>query len=233
MKYKVKIFAVLAVVTLGVACNSLHPMEEYRETYVAAYCKIFHPNEAEICLNGSSVQVEIPTYIYARRSGALWEPSNKEDDAMVEAYGELSKVYGDSGFNTWCAVDEPSLTSWAFPFEVFDVVSNADYDAAHPAGMSLNDIVEITYTTHKYFIENGYKHTDASRATNDYSGDKVTKKLSELQSEDAIFMEADSFSLRFVEQPTAAQSHTFTVTVEFEHGEPYSFSFDMDFPSAE
>ena len=106
----------------------------------------------------------------------------------------------------------------------------------------MNDIVEITYITHKPFIENGYKHMsevdgvmqfDRDRATNDYSGDKVTKKLSELQSEDAIFMEADSFLLSFVDLPTSAQSHTFTVTVEFEHSEPYSFSFDMDFTSAE
>ncbi len=171
-----------------------------------------------------------------------YEPSKEEERAWKERHQELSLRYGDIGFNTWTAVDHPFIVTWAFPFEVFDVVSNADYDAAHPAGVSLNDIVEITYTTHKPFIENGYKHMievdgvmqlDKDRAINDYGGDKVTKKLSELQPEDAIFMEADSFSLSFVDQPTAAQNHTFTVTVEFENGEPYTFSFDMDFSTAE
>ena len=79
----------------------------------------------------------------------------------------------------------------------------------------------------------GVMQFDKDRAINDYGGDKVTKKLSEFQPEDAIFMEVDRFSLSFVDQPTAAQNHTFTVTVEFEHSEPYSFSFDMDFSTAE
>ena len=173
----------------------------------------------------------LPTDMYAQC--LQYEPTREKEKVWKERHQELSLQYGDIGFDTWTAVDYPSIGSWAFPFEVFDVISNADYDAGHPAGVSLNDIVEITYITHKPFIENGYKHTDASRPTNDYSGDKVTKRLSELQPEDAIFMEADSFLLSFVDLPTSAQSHTFTVTIEFENSEPYSFSFDMDFTSAE
>ena len=216
-----------SILTLLLSCD----VGVYRESLIHCYLEIDPSGEAISYKEASSVKVVLPTSMYAQC--LQYEPTREEERVWKEKHQELSLQYSDIGFNAWTALDYPFIGCWAFPFKAFDVVSNADYDDVHLAGVSLNDIVEITYTTHKYFIETGYKHTDANRSVNDYSGDWVTKRLSELQPEDSIFMEAGYFSLRFVEQPTAAQSHTFTVTVEFEHGEPYSFSFDMDFPSAE
>ena len=120
------------------------------------------------------------------------------------------------------------------------IVSNADFDETHPAGTPLDDIVEITYNSYKHIIENDYTLPEG-RYWYGYCHSNETKLLSEFVKEDAIFMESrdfdsiykTSFKLGVVQDPTLAVNHTFTVTIEFENSEPYSFSFDMDFSSAE
>lgn len=244
LKLYIPILALCLCIMYGCYLGPWTEIYWFYESFIVAYVNVDYSEDVEVSripLQSRCVSVIIPTEIHAHYVfdgfSERWKQDNPDWELWHERHRELSRKNGDVGFDR-----EVDVTNYVHNPKVWNtdnlistmyVVSNADYDDVHLAGVSMNDIVEITYSTHKPFIENGYKHTDANRSVNDYSGDWVTKRLSELQPEDSIFMEAGYFSLRFVEQPTAAQSHTFTVTIEFEHGEPYSFSFDMDFPSAE
>lgn len=214
---------VVCITMLLCGCDLVHWNETYLQSYTWAYCVIDDKSEAEVVIGGDKIFFSLPLEKYAIR------------DESSGAYDELSRLYGDDNFNTWSywLVFGPKSNSWAFPFSTFEIVGVADFDDHHPAGALLNDVVEITYTTHKFFIENGYQHTDKGRASDDYSGNQVTKKLSELLPDDAIFMEPESFVLSFSSQPTIAQQNRFSLKVCLEGEEPYIVEFDMDFGASE
>lgn len=223
------------------------------ESFVTGYNNIDYNAKPELrYISDHEIAVILPTEIYAYYAwegiSERWKQDNPDWEVWNERHRELSQKNGDVDFNQII-----NLEVWGHSVEVWNtdnlissitITSSADYDIAHPAGVSLNDIVEITYTTHKPFVENGYKHTivvdgveqvDKDRPTNDYSGDSVSCKLSEMQlPTDAILMSSDGFVLHFANQPTSAKSHIFTVIVEFEDRiVPYTFSFDINFSPVE
>lgn len=234
-------------------CSVLWPEQTiFFDSYVVEYDNIDYSGEPELFINNNRnlVTVNLPTETYAFYAwegiSETWK-DNPNWELWHERHRELSQKNGDVGFNMeWPYLWGPYRNSvWNTDnlISAITIVSDADYDLAHPAGVSLNDIVEISYVTHKPFIENEYRHmivvdgvkqVDIDRPTNDYGGDVVSCILSDMQlPDDAIFMDSDSFSLRFTNQPTAAKNHTFTVTIEFEHSEPYSFTFDLNSTSVE
>ena len=197
------------------------------------------------------VAVKIPTEVYAhyylRADGwnEHFKQINPDWEIWHERHRELSRKNGDVGFDRYVDVSNGPFMHCVWNTDnlmtAMSIVSNADFDETHPAGTPLDDIVDITYYSYKSIIENDYALPEGRYCHSDchYS---VTKLLSEFESEDSLFMESTcsfwtineySFWLEVVQEPTLAMQHTFTVTIEFEHGEPYSFSFDMDFTSAE
>lgn len=244
--------SVLCVCLCICGCSLMQERGFFFESYVIEYVNIDYEGEPKIqCDAKNKVAVSLPTERYAfyvwDGISDVWKQSHQNWAQLHERHRELSRKNGDIGFDQIIDLEVWGTTGvvvWNTDnvISAITITSSEDYDNTHPAGVSLNDIVQITYTTHKPFIENGYKHMievdgvlqfDKHRSTNDYSGDRVTKVLSELTPADAIFMDVDSFSLSFVNQPTSALNHTFSVTIDFEHSEPYSFSFDRNFASAE
>lgn len=225
-------------------CGCLGPFKTekwFYESLITVYENVDYGGVSEVLSFPSQrrVIVAMPTKIYAHYvwEGYEWLKQNNPDwEIWHERHRELSRKNGDVGFNR-----EEDVTNGAFMHRVWNtdnlmtamsIVSNADFDETHPAETPLDDIVEITYNSYKHIIENDYTLPEGCYWYG-YCHSNETKLLSEFVKEDAIFMMVDNFVLYFVDQPTAAQHHTFTVTVEFEHSEPYSFSFDMDFTSAE
>ena len=213
------------------------------ESYVTEYNNIDYDEEPKLYnTSDHKIAVVLPTETYAYYAwdgiSERWKQDNPDWELWHARHCELSQKNGDVAFNQIVNLEvwDHSVSVWNTDnlISAITIISNADYDSKHPAGASLNDAVEIVYRTHKPFIENGYKHkiivdgveqVDKDRPTNDYSGDVVSCKLSEMQlPADAILMSSDGFNLHFINQPASAKSHTFTVTIEFEYGEPYSFT---------
>lgn len=212
--------------SLLLMCGCKHMFETgtFYESYISKYY-ITASQTANLGSSFTKGYIDIPVVLYASRG--------ETSEELGVRYKELSTRYGDTNFNSWVSYPSFRPCSWAFPFSKFTIVSDADFDEDHLAGTPLDDIVNIIYTTHKPFVENNYKHVDIRRSSNDYSGYKETKRLSELTPEDAIFMEPKSILLGFPVNPTIAQTHHFTVTIHLEGQEPYSFELDADFSSAE
>ncbi len=220
MKQLLKIFLICEC-ALFCGCLKISSGEIFRHSFIEKYCVIKTTSNAETELyfgDNNDVRVKLPNRVYVM-------PHNT-------GHKELSDLYGDVGFGRMVPHPEGIFTSsWAFPFNTFEVVSDSDFDEHHPAGTPLNDLITITYYTYKLYIENGYKHTDGRGG---YSGDWITKPLSELVPEDAIFMDPfELMKLRFNTTSTTAGVHHLTLTVSMENSKYYEVEFDMDFGGSE
>ncbi len=225
----------------------LGPLTEtycFYESLVSIYENVDCGGESEVERSSSfphTVVVRIPTETYAcytwDSTSERWKQDNPDWELWHERHRELSQKNGDVGFNR----NVNATDGCAFRHRVWNtdnlitsisIVSNADFDENHPAGASLDDVVAITYKSYKNIIENNYTLPEGALGYG-YCSYDVTKILSEFESEDSLFMEStmaygNSFWLKFVQEPTMIMQHTFTVTIEFEYGEPYSFTFDLD-----
>ncbi len=212
-------------------------------SYVLEYHDIDYQGEAVLHNSIGRVAIDLPRKLYARQN--VWQSDAPEQVELHTKHQELSHRNGDVGFDTWEWGESdsyPHVYVWNTDNLItsITVVSDADFDPDHPAGVNLGDIIEIAYTTHKPFIDNGYKHPDNSMASNDYSGYKRKELLVDFTSEDSLFTDSKhfyvadfdyqrcAFELQFTEFPTQSTRHTLTVTFNFERG-PYTIEFDMNF----
>lgn len=221
MKNNIFIF----IMILFCGCD-IHWNESFSKSFIMDYFVIDCDGTHEVFIyDDSAAIVKLPLELYAHCSYG---------NTLVERHSELSIRYKDNGFNRWVSEGD-TKSSWALPFEVLTVTSSVDFDEHHLAGTPLNDLMTIKYYTYRLYIENGYKHTDErAKTSNDYSGDWVTKPLSEFVPEDAIFMAPEyAFELYFVATPTNEQHHHLTLTVGLEGEDPYTVEFDMDFGGSE
>ena len=211
-------------------------------SYVLAYEDIDYQGETILFSYGAIATIDLPRKLYARQN--IWQSDRTYDVELHKKHQELSHRNGDVGFDTWgwgTSDSYPHATVWNTDNLITSivVVSDADFDTDHPAGVNLGDIIEIAYTTHKPFIDNGYKHLDRARAINDYTGYQQRKLLVDFTSEDSLFTDSEhfyvaldnqkcAFELYFMKLPTQNMLHTISVTFNFERG-PYTVEFDMDF----
>ncbi len=100
-----------------------------------------------------------------------------------------------------------------------DVVSDAPYDAAHPAGASLADIISLHFPTAKEFIESGYQAAEPTK--NLYyvkNGDMVLiEPLNQFNNEYRKLV-GGSFRFEFTKAPDATSTHRFTIVYRDEDG---------------
>lgn len=100
-----------------------------------------------------------------------------------------------------------------------DVVSDAPYDAAHPAGASLADIISLHFPTAKEFIESGYQSAEPTK--NLYyvkNGDMVLiEPLNQFNTEYRKLV-GGSFRFEFTKAPDATSTHRFTIVYRDEDG---------------
>lgn len=212
-------------------------------SYVLEYDDIDYQGEAAVVVcKDLGVVIDLPRKLYACQN--IWQSDDSEKVELHTKHQELSHRNGDVGFNTWgwgLSDSYPHASVWNTDNLITSItaVSDVDFDADHPAGVNLGDIVEIAYITHKPFIDNGYKHSDKLRAINDYTGYKQRKLLVDFTSEDSQFTDSEhfyvasdtakwAFELFFMEMPTQNAHHTISVTFNFERG-PYTVEFDLDF----
>ena len=81
--------------------------------------------------------------------------------ARQALYDELCLKYGDMTYNREEFVvygSEPRFLAYS-PVSI-DIVSDVDFDAEHPAGTSLNDIVVFDAYSSKPYIDSGYVEYD-------------------------------------------------------------------------
>ncbi len=241
-KYMILILSAVSLLLSG--CELLFSEGDvFQSSYVLEYQDIDYQGEAVVYKPGGRLRIDLPRKLHSRQN--IWQSDDAESVRLHEKHQELSHRNGDVGFNKWGwfkGSDYSFATVWNTDNLITSItaVSDTDFDTDHPAGANLGDIIEITYITHKPFIDNGYKHLDSSRATSDYSGYERRKLLVDFTSEDSLFTESKhydafnfdylkcAFQIFFMELPTQNMHHTISLTFNFERG-PYTVEFELDF----
>ena len=139
-----------------------------------------------------------------------------------DLFDDLCDLYGDNTYNREVAIPgDGYYTANHPPCAGLDVISNKDFDAEHPAGTSLADIMTIQYRSAVKFIENGYKDKK------DYMED-IRKPLDELQPTDLTLSIRNIF-LIFDKEPDVLETHGLTFFWTTTEGITYTTSFNYDF----
>ena len=152
------------------------------------------------------------------------------------------KITYTAGTNSICHVSggrygiTPDITR-------ISIKSDSDFDAEHPAGTSLNDIVRLYSTSVYPYIKSGYTETfDWGTDTTgcfdylylDSEDFPIDVLLSEIDAETLImaagFVGNNNYGkLKFTTLPTLSKQHRLTIEMESDEGKLFTASLDLTF----
>ena len=172
--------------------------------------------------------------IYVRRSNLntkyidLYGKISKRVDFTSEGndkieYENICKANGDTSYNSYIHTPSggPTIMTEHPHFAKINVYSNKDFDTAHPAGVALNDVMNIIYRSPQEYIKSGYT------ADSTLYFDTV-KRLSELGEED-LKMNTQNLFLTFIKDPDVISTHTLTFECINAIGERFTTTYNYDF----
>lgn len=203
---------------------------------LAAACS---PEEEEENLINGMKPVFTQSYIMEYRDGDfivkqyedVWFitfPSGQNDNTKY-----YCSPYKKTGEETWAKFEEiawknndmsffeyiPGVYSMtdccADNFKAVHVTSNRNWDAEHPAGVLLDDILEVTAISFAPFVRSGYQHIVVDGRKYDFV--QIQKPASELAEDDLcmldVFPQQGFIGLRFYTAPKVYAEHTLTITL--------------------
>ena len=137
-------------------------------------------------------------------------------------YDSLCKAHKDTEYSKEVKHYSGHQFIWAtYRRMTLDVTSDTQYDAAHPAGTSLADIVNIKTYSAKEIIENGYDKSlvvkDEQGCLDLQLGHELKMPLEQFNREYRKLI-ADNIRLNLKTAPDVTSTHRFTVTYRDEDG---------------
>ena len=193
------------------------------KSYVTRYCK-FEDIGIDTTKAGN---------IIIRGKGRVKHYSWRGEGESKTTYEALCRKHNDLTYNKkreYRLSPEWGVCS-AIDFKEIDIVSNKDFDAEHPAGTSLKDIVRFVSVSPKKFIDSGYKETfnwrrnrpeifkkDSmiqimfQRETENYF--PINMLLKDIGKDEMQMLPVNTHGILFFDkEPTAEKEHTLTVTI--------------------
>jgi hypothetical protein len=230
------------IILLNISCSSSNNEDEQITEYSKNYVASYHDNVLGFTLTelypffdgtdeikGYDTQIRFAGIEYSLRS-----PN--------ERFKELAKLYKDTAYNNLVVISAPA--SLSEPLLSISLVSDADYDMAHPAGIPLDDIVKLHSFSPLKFIQSGYKEFYIGNDDDMYNGNillgkrsgyyLIHKYLNELEREELTLLTSSASDagvcLRFLHLPTIENVHNITVTVTFQNGKILTANQRFVFP---
>ena len=193
------------------------------KSYVTRYCK-FEDIGIDTTKAGN---------IIIRGKGRVKHYSWRDEGGEKTTYEALCRKHNDLTYNKkreYRLSPEWGVCS-AIDFKEIDIVSNKDFDAEHPAGTSLKDIVRFVSVSPKKFIDSGYKETfnwrrnrpeifkkDSmilslfQRETENYF--PINRLLKDMGRDEMQMLPANTHGILFFDKkPTADKEHKLKVTI--------------------
>ena len=230
------IFLSLSAVLLCMGCDI--SKTELFKSYVNTYryseniqLRITDAGNIAIYREYTSKEDNIKTAVYSFKS--------KGEEKKI--YDELCKIHNDLSYNQKRSYIE--FTGWgicsAIDFREIDVVSDKDFDAEHPAGRSLKDVVRFVSISPKQFIDSGYaatfdwKKNEPGFFAKDpmipsmfrYEKENhfpINGLLSDIGTDEMQMLPVNTHGILFFDkQPTAEKEHSLTVTIYTREGKKF------------
>ena len=230
------IFLSLAAVLLCMGCDisKTELFKSYINTYYYSeniQLRITDAGNIAIYREYTSKEDNIKTAVYSFKS--------KGEEKKI--YDELCKIHNDLSYNQKRSYIR--FTDWgicsAIDFREIEVVSNKDFDAEHPAGRSLKDVVRFVSISPKQFIDSGYaatfdwKKNEPGFFAKDpmipsmfrYEKENhfpINGLLSDIGTDEMQMLPVNTHGILFFDkQPTAEKEHSLTVTIYTREGKKF------------
>ena len=216
---KIKTNALLLTIVL-VGCISVigcwYGIPTFSKSYVQEYI-LYDGIKVRRAITHSTKYLDLYVNI-TRRVNFL---SKGEDKKM---YDKICEMYGDTEYNqeVFLIAEGVPMVSVEYPAcAAIEVVSTRDFDAEHPAGTSLTDIMSVKYQSAAGYIESGY--TDLE----DLFEWKV-RPLNELQPQD-LALSVHNIFLIFDKEPDVLEQHALSIKWTSAEGNTYTTTYNYDF----
>lgn len=205
-KYIFWCFCALAVT----ACDKEKIMTEipeghkiFQETYISTYVDIDQFQIKQ--LHGSTLY-----------PAAIGRQCMRDNDNDRERFWEFARKYGDTDFNDYGL---PRMACGQ-AIRFIEVTCSSAFDAEHPAGSSLRDIVKINASSDYLFVHNGYDPA--------YLNHMISKLLSSMTEVDG-YMLYPAWRLYFPTNPSAPGKYEIKVDITLDDGKIFSSVTTMTF----
>lgn len=237
-------FVIIALVSVSLcACHDSDKC--FSVGYINAYCKLqimylrsstsrvsknANGERSYYALSSDTLYLEFGTLTYSGQKNSVYCSSMREDKLL---YDSLSALHHDTAFCNLVPLRHiPSAGAFLFPtgaptadIESIEITCNRDWDALHPAGSSLNDIVLYMGHTLKPFIESGYDPAVSKSVS-------VVKLLSDMTPSDfelnvyaLDYYQTASPAITFLSAPVSPDDRDIHIAVRTTDGSVYSDSF--------
>lgn len=130
--------------------------------------------------------------------------------ATYDRFSYFNKLYNDDSFNG--STYPGAFSALAYPFDKITLSCDSDYNAKHPAGTPLDDIVKLEFESYWDFIQNDYQYPEWYTEKECGYGEVPLKYyLSEINSDNTKLAARKAHRLVFTELPTVLGGYNFTL----------------------
>lgn len=219
-------FLIVTIACFLAGCGWVPPWEYYyAKSFIACYCG------GELYADDSKDGVQI--YWKFRQQEYSHESWGKDK----EIYEQLCIKHNDTEYNEW-EVDRRELDAGDFnyrmvywkDFVAIDVLSDRDFDIAHPAGTSLGDVVAYWGISYWDWVKSGYSLRDENGLRQDRNIEEGY--VNDIPEEGLCLME--NLSLHFPIVPeSAVGEHNLTITITADDGTVYNLGCTVSLDATE
>ncbi|MDR1347076.1 MAG: hypothetical protein LBJ63_01405 [Prevotellaceae bacterium] len=234
-----KIFLILLIIALiSISCEKVNIDNSPAKLYSKNFIYYYHDDVTTFYIQdlyAEKMNTEVVHYIALIN---LYGGHRISADSNHERFNELAEQYNDISYNNFIFGDPPPPSSLAEPILSISVVSDADYDEAHPAETLWDDMVIFCANSPYKFIESGYKDIYPGLVINgvtihpesQYHG--IYKYLTELEEEDLMLLTSKyrPMQLQFPKVLPINKEHNITVTIKFKNGKILTATKKLVFP---
>ena len=229
MKTSFYITFVVLLLPLFISCDN--PYDFHHKYFTRSFVMRYVQPDPFILQVGPGINGRKSDFIgFYLRGPVIFGESEGRERAKFDS---LARANNDTTYNreVWVSnidktpMDGPSCLSENF--SSIEVTTRTDFDAKHPAGTSINDLLEIRYRTYKPFVERGYQGKDSIT---------VTTPLNELNYKELGLIYNYFIVLYFTKGPETPNEDVyqiFDVHVEFNPGHVCEESIAYNFKTKE
>lgn len=206
--------ACLAIVTAFILSGCDRSVEYWMNSYIQVYVEI---DGLHICQYGPGAFCFI--------SGNGRTATFKDSGESKDWFDKVCSLNRDVNYNRTVHLPAgmPHIMAFTPNIVSIDVICNDFYDSEHLTGASLNDCVQISYTSAGEYIKNNYEGSDPI---------SIKKRLSEVRQEDlAVLLIVPECKLDFKIRPENLTQHSITIKMKMTDGQEYTDKFIYDFSS--
>ncbi len=207
---------IVVLIIVGYGCNF------HKDFFIPSYIESYYFYDGIAVKRALASTSTKHLHLQSNWTSRVWYQSEGEEKDM---YDKICRINGDTAYNRTerrpAGVKGP-YNGADFPhYATINVISNKDFDTDHPAGVSLNDVMSIRYTSAKRYIESGYTQENMKQ-------EEIYQPLDRLSPKELQYSIGNTF-LVFDKEPDSLDIHTLTITVTNAAKESYTVQYKYDF----